>query len=290
MGALAYYDSSSEKPFFVDLKLAKELGFLAAHLYSRICKWTATNQEKGKCFYEGHFWMFQSHKGWEEQLNYAFEERSIRTALDNLVKLGMITKGQFGKGSRTCSYRPLFTADQAKAPPKPRKSSSDEIVRPSDEIVSSIERDIKNPQELVSKNNAHEAENSQTSEKPTQPKTRTVFSRGELLEEAFKNQHSHGLTITDIFALTTAYIAFCGDSANMSIPGYLRKLAYFGQKERNRVEIAEAMAEQHEVKLQLIDTYTTLKEQRLADLETISMSNDLYGTQPRKPYQAAANF
>ena len=73
---------------------AKIYGINAAILLYNIKFWILKNKANQKHFYDGHYWTYNSVRAWEELFPF-FSKKQIRTALDILLKAGVIIQGNY---------------------------------------------------------------------------------------------------------------------------------------------------------------------------------------------------
>lgn len=88
-----------------DTEHAKEYGILEAVLINHFSFWIAKNKANKKNYFEGRYWTYNSNKALAELFPYVSESQ-IRRALDKLVSIGVLVKGNFSVNSydRTLWY------------------------------------------------------------------------------------------------------------------------------------------------------------------------------------------
>jgi len=79
-----------------DIELAKKYGVKEAILIRHFQFWITKNKANGVNYYDGRTWTYNSIKAFQEIFPY-LTERQIRYALDNLVKKGVLIKGNYNK-------------------------------------------------------------------------------------------------------------------------------------------------------------------------------------------------
>lgn len=79
-----------------DIDIAKQYGIEEAILFENIAFWVEKSKANDTNFFEGKYWTFNSIKAFAKLFPY-MTERRVRYALDNLVKHGLIEKGNFNK-------------------------------------------------------------------------------------------------------------------------------------------------------------------------------------------------
>ena len=85
--------------------LASQYGIAEAVLFQNIYYWCVHNKQNGINYNDGSYWTFNSHKAFAEQFPY-LSEPQVKRALTNLIKNGLIKKGNYNamKQDRTCWY------------------------------------------------------------------------------------------------------------------------------------------------------------------------------------------
>lgn len=88
-----------------DVEIAQKCGILEAVLLENIYYWIKKNEVNNKHFYDGKYWTYNSRKAFAELFPYA-SEKQIRTALEKLIKNGLIITGNYNpdKRDRTLWY------------------------------------------------------------------------------------------------------------------------------------------------------------------------------------------
>ncbi len=88
-----------------DPKIATQVGLNAAVIFQNITFWIEKNQANRRNLREDRYWTYNSISAFAELFPY-LTEKQIRTALEKLVKSGLILKGNFSddRYDRTCWY------------------------------------------------------------------------------------------------------------------------------------------------------------------------------------------
>jgi|GEM_PF-862804 len=76
-------------------RVAKQVGLNAAVLFQNITFWIEKNQANKRNFREGRYWTYNSVSAFKKLFPY-LTEKQVRTALEKLVKSGLILKGKYG--------------------------------------------------------------------------------------------------------------------------------------------------------------------------------------------------
>lgn len=79
-----------------DAGVAMRVGINAAVVYRNLVFWVRHNQTNERNFHEGRYWTYNSLAAFDEQFPY-LTAKQIRTALDKLLKAGLILKGNFAE-------------------------------------------------------------------------------------------------------------------------------------------------------------------------------------------------
>ena len=82
--------------FTFDQEYAKEYGVNEAILIEHFSNWINNNRKNGANFYEGRTWSYDTLTALEEWLPF-LTRKQIRGAIDRLVELGVLIKGNFNK-------------------------------------------------------------------------------------------------------------------------------------------------------------------------------------------------
>ncbi len=82
-----------------DVEIAQKYGILEAILLENIYYWIKKNEANNKHFYDGKYWTYNSRKAFAEIFPYA-SEKQIRTALEKLIKNGLIITGNYNQDGR----------------------------------------------------------------------------------------------------------------------------------------------------------------------------------------------
>ena len=90
---------------FFNIEDAKTYGINCAVILENIRFWVAKNKANDKHYYDGKFWTYNSIKAYRELFPY-LTERQIRTALDKLLEVGIVQKGNYNENpyDRTSWY------------------------------------------------------------------------------------------------------------------------------------------------------------------------------------------
>lgn len=88
-----------------DTEIAKKYGINIAILLNHLNFWILKNKANDKHFYNGTYWTYNSIKAFHDLFPY-LSERQITNALNKMIELGLIKKGNFNTNSydRTCWY------------------------------------------------------------------------------------------------------------------------------------------------------------------------------------------
>lgn len=81
-----------EYPITFDRYLAKAIGLNEAILLQKINQWLNCKPHDA----DGRSWIYNSYRSWQEQLCF-FSESTIKRAINNLVNMGLLIKGNFNK-------------------------------------------------------------------------------------------------------------------------------------------------------------------------------------------------
>lgn len=79
-----------------DIDIAKEYGIEEAILLNHFQFWIAKNKANNQNFYDGYYWTFNSMKALADLFPY-MNNRKIDYAIENLIKNGLIIKGNYNK-------------------------------------------------------------------------------------------------------------------------------------------------------------------------------------------------
>ncbi len=82
-----------------DVKIAQKYGILEAILLENIYYWIKKNEANNKHFYDEKYWTYNSRKAFAEIFPYA-SEKQIRTALEKLIKNGLLITGSYNQDGR----------------------------------------------------------------------------------------------------------------------------------------------------------------------------------------------
>lgn len=82
-----------------DVEIAQKYGILEAILLENIYYWIKKNEANNKHFYDGKYWTYNSRKAFAKIFPYA-SEKQIRTALEKLIKNGLIITGNYNQDGR----------------------------------------------------------------------------------------------------------------------------------------------------------------------------------------------
>lgn len=82
-----------------NVELAEEYGILEAILLGNIYYWIKKNESNNKHFYDGKYWTYNSRKAFAEIFPYV-SEKQIRSALEKLIKNGLLITGNYNKDGR----------------------------------------------------------------------------------------------------------------------------------------------------------------------------------------------
>lgn len=82
-----------------DVEIAQKYGILEAILLENIYYWIKKNEANNKHFYDEKYWTYNSRKAFAEIFPYA-SEKQIRTALEKLIKNGLIITGNYNQDGR----------------------------------------------------------------------------------------------------------------------------------------------------------------------------------------------
>ena len=79
-----------------DVRIAKEYGIEEAIILNNMYFWIEKNKANNQHFYDGKYWTYNSKKAFAELFPY-MSERQIDYAISNLIKKGLIEKGNYNK-------------------------------------------------------------------------------------------------------------------------------------------------------------------------------------------------
>lgn len=77
-----------------DTKVAKICGANSAVILQNLYYWVKKNEANEKHFHDGFYWTYNSMKAFEELFDY-MSKNQIRTAIDKLVDIGLVIKGNY---------------------------------------------------------------------------------------------------------------------------------------------------------------------------------------------------
>src|SRR5690606_1273153 len=127
-----------------DIKVAKEVGVVAAVIYNNIRHWCRKNKANDKNFYEGKYWTYNSKRALTEIFDY-LSYSQIKTGLMKLEENGFIGKGNFNDNpyDRTNWYCDLhIETSTGEKSPKDRTIITNETVLNS-QCITNIKTDNK---------------------------------------------------------------------------------------------------------------------------------------------------
>lgn len=79
-----------------DIGVAQKYGVNEAIIFKHLCFWVQKNEANEKHFHEGRYWTYNTVKAFEKLFPF-FTRHQINYAIDNLVKHGLILKGNFNE-------------------------------------------------------------------------------------------------------------------------------------------------------------------------------------------------
>lgn len=79
-----------------DAKIAVAVSVNSAIIYRNIVFWVRHNETNGKNFHDGRYWTYNSLAAFGSQFPY-LTLKQIRTALDRLIEVGLVVKGNYAK-------------------------------------------------------------------------------------------------------------------------------------------------------------------------------------------------
>lgn len=87
------------------IKVAQQVGIEEAILYQNLKHWVEKNAANGQNFFEGRYWTYNTTKAFSKLFPY-MTEKTIYNSLRNLIKKGLVIKGNFNsnKWDRTAWY------------------------------------------------------------------------------------------------------------------------------------------------------------------------------------------
>jgi len=103
-----------ERPLVLIPELARLLktqrgfsGIDEALVLQQVHYWVVTNQRAERNQFDGHFWTYNTVKGWSEQFSFVWSESTIKRIFARLEKRGLLVSGRFNKSNidRTKWYR-----------------------------------------------------------------------------------------------------------------------------------------------------------------------------------------
>jgi hypothetical protein len=115
-----------------DPVIAEKVGANAAVVYQNIVFWAEhnmnnRNKKHGREYWhDGYWWTFNSRSAFSEQFSYLTADQ-IRTALDKLVSVGLLKKGNYNKAGfdKTNWYAPVISASWPVGEKSPTDGGSD---------------------------------------------------------------------------------------------------------------------------------------------------------------------
>jgi hypothetical protein len=85
-----------EYPLLVLPTLARKIGLKEAIVLQQFHYWLEHNKQKNINFYKNKYWTFSTYKKWADEF-FFLGERTVRTTILNLEKLGLLVTGNFNK-------------------------------------------------------------------------------------------------------------------------------------------------------------------------------------------------
>lgn len=79
-----------------DIEIAKKYGIEEAILLNNFEFWISKNKANNQNFYDGYYWTYNTSKALSELFPY-MNNRQINYAIDNLIKEGLLIKGNYNK-------------------------------------------------------------------------------------------------------------------------------------------------------------------------------------------------
>ena len=130
-----------------NIEHAKKYGVNSAIILNNMIFWIAKNRANGKNQHDGRTWTFNSVRAWSELFSY-LSEKQIRTAIEKLIEVGVLIKGNYNeKGyDRTLWYAfkdESIYLDGIKPLPS-KENGFDQQVEPIPDINKDINKDINN--------------------------------------------------------------------------------------------------------------------------------------------------